>query len=98
MNGMRTAIRDFAEFLSGVLTECMGFTRIKLEQCLFVYDSNETRVVPSAKPATLEKFWLHITKLVVIKRSEALNPRLSVVYTWSVHTVVFKNPHAEDLL
>ena len=46
MNGMRTASRDFAEFPAGVLTECMGFTRIKLEQCLFVYDSNETRVVP----------------------------------------------------
>ena len=33
-----------------------------------------------AKPATLEKFWMQITKLVVIKRGEALNPRVPVVY------------------
>ena len=33
-----------------------------------------------AKPATLEKFWLHMTKLWVIKRGEALNPRSLVVY------------------
>ena len=31
-----------------------------------------------AKPATLEKFWTQITKLVVIKRGEALNPRIPV--------------------
>ena len=33
-----------------------------------------------AKPATLEKFWMQITKLVVIKRGEALDPRVPVVY------------------
>ena len=33
-----------------------------------------------AKPATLEKFWSQITKLVVIKRGEALNPRIPVTY------------------
>ena len=33
-----------------------------------------------AKPATLEKFWMQITKLVVIKRGEALNPRVPAVY------------------
>ena len=87
MNGMRTASRDYTEFLAGVLTECMGFTRGKLERCLFVHESNERRVVfhvddplSCATPATLEKFSLHITKLVVIKRGEALNPRLSVVF------------------
>ena len=31
-----------------------------------------------AKPATLEKIWTQITKLVVIKRGEALNPRVPV--------------------
>ena len=48
--------------------------------CLFVHESNETRVVSHvddtlicAKLATLEKFWTQITKLVVIKRGEALN-------------------------
>ena len=62
--------RNFTEFLAGELTEHMGFRRGKLERC-----SNETRVVSHvddplicAKPATLEKFWTQITKLVVIKR------------------------------
>ena len=45
MNGMRTASRDFAEFLAGVVTECMGFKRGKLERCLFIHESNEVRVV-----------------------------------------------------
>ena len=87
MNGMRTASRDFTEFLAGILTEHMGFKRGKLERCLFVHESNETRVVSHvddplicAKPATLEKFWTQITKLVVIKRGEALNPRVPVTY------------------
>ena len=31
MNGMRTASRDFTEFLAGILTEHMGFKRGKLE-------------------------------------------------------------------
>ena len=87
MNGMRTASRDFTEFLAGKLTEHMGFKRCKLNRCLFVHESNETRVVSHvddpficAKPATLEKFWTQITKLVVIKRGEALNPRIPVTY------------------
>ena len=56
----------------------MGFKRGKLERCLFVHGLNETRVVSHvddplicAKPATLEKLWTQITKLVVIKRGEA---------------------------
>ena len=87
MNGMRTASRDFTEFLAGKLTEHMGFNRGKLERCLFVHESNETREVSHvddplicAKPATLEKFWTQITKLVVIKRGEALIPRVPVTY------------------
>ena len=31
---MRTASRDFTEFLAGVLTEHVGFKRGKLERCL----------------------------------------------------------------
>ena len=65
----------------------MGFKRVKLERCLFVHESNETCVVSHvddplicAKPATLEKFSMQITKLVVIKRGEALNRRVPVVY------------------
>ena len=84
MNGMRTASRDFTEFLAGVLTEHIGSKCGKLERCLFVDGSNETRVVSHvddplicAKPATLEKFWMQITKLVVIKRGAALHPPCS---------------------
>ena len=51
-----------------------------------MHESNETRVVSHvddplicAKPATLEKFWMQITKLVVIKRGEALTSRVLVV-------------------
>ena len=87
MNGMRTASRDFTEFLAGKLTEHISVKRGKLERCLFVHESNETRVVSHvddplicAKPSTLEQFWMQITRLVVIKRGEALNPRVLVVY------------------
>ena len=87
MNGLRTASRDLTEFLAGIPTKHMGFKRGKLERCLFVHESNETRVVSHvddplicAKPATLEKFWMQITKMVVIKRGEALNPCVPVVY------------------
>ena len=79
MKGMRTASRNFTQFLAGTLTEHMGFKRGTLERSLFVHESNETRVVSHvddplicAKPATPEKFWMQITKLVVINRREAL--------------------------
>ena len=79
MNGMRTASRDFTEFLAGTLTEQMGFKRGKLERCLFVHESNETRVVCHvddplicAKPATLEKLLTQITKMVVTKRGDSV--------------------------
>ena len=79
MNGMRTACRDVTEFLDCILTGHMGFKRGKLERCLFVHESNKTRVafhvddpLICAQPATLEKFWMQITKLAVIKRGEAL--------------------------
>ena len=83
MNGMRTASRVLQNSWL-VYSQSMGFKRGKLERCLFVHESNETRVVPHvvshvddplicAKPATFEKFWMQITKLVVIKRKEAFN-------------------------
>ena len=57
MNGMRTASRDFTEFLAGILTEHMGFKRGKLERCLFVHESNETRVVSHADDAQIDRYW-----------------------------------------
>ena len=66
MNGTRTASRDLTEFLAGILTEHMGFERGKLERCLVVHESTETRVVSHVndplicgKPATLEKYADH---------------------------------------
>ena len=84
----------------------MGFKRGKLERCLFVHESNETRVVSHvddplicAKPATLEKFGTQITKLVVIKRGEALNPRIPGFYLGfeyrSVHDGERRGIHSE---
>ena len=77
MNGMRTASRDFTEFLAGILTEHMGFKRGKLERCLFVHESNETRVVSHVDDPLI---CAQITKLVVIKRGEGLNRRIPVTY------------------
>ena len=81
----------------------MGFKRGKLESCLFVHESNETRVVSHvdvplicAKPATLEKFWTQITKLVVIKRGEALNPRILASY--EVYTMATAEDSQSNLL
>ena len=103
MNGMRTANREFTEFLAGILTEHMGFKRGKLERCLFVHESNETRVVSHvddplicAKPATLEKFWMQITKLVVVKREEKLSTRAFLRCTWDSSTEVHTKLNAED--
>ena len=60
-----------------------------------MHESNETRVVSHvddplicAKPATLDKFWMQITKLVVIKRGEAINPRGPVVHLGSEYRSV----------
>ena len=44
-----------------------------------------------AKPAKLEKFWMQITKLVVIKRGEALNPRVPVLYLGFDHQSVHES-------
>ena len=63
------------------------FKRGRLERFLLCMSRTKTRVVSHvddplicAEPATLEKFWTQITKLVVIKRGEALNPRILVTY------------------
>ena len=98
MNGMRTASRDFTEFLAGILTKHMGFKRGKVERCQFIHESNKARVVSHvddplicAKPATLEKFWTQITRLVVIKRGEALNPHIPVAYLGFEYQSVYES-------
>ena len=42
-------------------------------------ERHASRTRHDAKPATLDRFWIHIANLVVIKRCEALNPRILVV-------------------
>ena len=82
MNGMRTASRDFTEFLAETL-KSHGFQTWQIGAML-----SRTKHVIShvddplicAKPATLEQFWTQTTKLVVIKRGEALNPHVPVTY------------------
>ena len=58
----------------------MGVARGKLERCLFVHELHLTVTIHCAKRAALDKFCLHNTKLVVIERCEALNPRVLMVY------------------
>ena len=60
--------------------------RVKNWDDVFLHESNETRIVSHvadpltcAKPATLDRFWTHIAKLVVIKRGEAVNSHTIVV-------------------
>ena len=80
----------------------MGFKRGKLERCLFVNEWNETRVVSlvddpliCAKPATLEEFWMQITKLVVIKRGKFPTPAF-LWFTWDSSTKGHKKVNAYD--
>ena len=54
--------------------------RVKNWDDVFLHESNETRIVSHvadpltcAKPATLDRFWTHIAKLVVIKRQFSHN-------------------------
>ena len=42
-------------------------------------ERHASRTRHDAKPATLDRFWIHIANLVVIKRCKALNPRIFVV-------------------
>ena len=59
------------------LQECKNVTMLSWGHCV---TSKDRYTLICAKPATLEKFWTQITKLVVVKRGEALNPRVPVTY------------------
>ena len=80
MNGMRTASRDFTEFLAGKLTEhwsdvCLCMSRTKHVWYLMW---TTLSVVPNQQ--RLKNSGCRSRKLVVIKRREAQNPRVPVVY------------------
>ena len=54
----------------------------KLERCLLVRSRTRHELYLMSKTQSLvelDRFWVHIAKLVVVKRSEALNPRILVV-------------------
>ena len=91
MNGMRTASRDFTEFVAEIITKHLEFKHGKLERCLFVHESNETRVViprgrsshscqtDTCKILRSQNWWW--------SRGEALNPRVHIMHTvlrWSI--------------
>ena len=52
MNGMRTASRDFAEFLAGILAECMGFYTLKNGTDVFLcMIERDTSCISCRRPA-----------------------------------------------
>ena len=62
------------------LLECKNDINVTMVSWRHCVTSKDGYTLIRAKPATLEKFWSQITKLVVIKRREALNPRIPVTY------------------
>ena len=73
---------DTTEFLAGVPTEHMVSNVANWSDVCLCLSRTETRVVSHvddplicAKPPTLEKIWMQITKLVVFKREKLSPPR-----------------------
>ena len=103
MNSMRKSSRDFTEFLAGVLTEHVGFKRGKLERCLVVHESNETRVVSHlhdplicAKPARSKNSGCR-SRSWSWSREEKLSTRAFLRCTWDSSTEVYTKLNAKDL-
>ena len=63
-----------------ILLECKNDIYMMMVSWGHCVTSKDGYTLICAKPATLEKIWSQITKLVVIKRGEALNPRIPVTY------------------
>ena len=66
--------------IAQILLECKNDNYVMMVSWVHCVTSKDGYTLICAMPATLEKFWTQITKLVVIKRGEALNPRVPVVY------------------
>ena len=64
--------------IAQILLECKNDIYVMTVSCEHCVTSKDGYTLICAKPATLEIFWTQITKLVVIKRGEALNPRVPV--------------------
>ena len=88
----------FYRILGRYTHETHGFQKWQAGTLSIIHESNEARVVSHvddplicAKPATLEKFWTQITRLVVIKRGEAFNPHIPVAYLGSEYQSVHES-------
>ena len=66
--------------IAQILLECKNDIYVMMVSWGHCVTSKDGYTLICATPATLEKFWSQITKLVVIKRGEALNPRIPVTY------------------
>ena len=62
------------------LLECKNDMYVMMVSWRHCVTSEDGYTLVCAKPATLEKVWSQITKLVVIKRGEALIPNIPVTY------------------
>ena len=66
--------------IAQILLECKNDIYVMMVSWGHCVTSKDGYTLICAMPATLEKIWTQITKLVVIKRGEALNPRVPVTY------------------
>ena len=66
--------------IAQILLERKNDTYVMMVSWEHCVTSKDGYTLICAKPATREKFWTQITKLVVIKRGGALNPRILVTY------------------
>ena len=78
--------------IAQILLECKNDIYVMMVSWEHCVTSKDGYTLICAKPATLEKFWSQITKLVVIKRGQALNPRILVTYLG----FVFRSVHDGD--
>ena len=78
-----------AQKLQGLKND-INVTMVSWGHCV---TSKDGYILVCAKPVTLEKFWKQITKLVVIKRGEALNPRAPVTYLGFEYLSVHDGDH-----
>ena len=66
--------------IAQILLKCKKDIYVMMVSWVHCVTSKDGYTLICAQPATLEKFWTQITKFVVIKRGEALNPRVPVTY------------------
>ena len=69
----------FSDFFAGAFTDGTSQAgTMSFCACVEFFLMSTTCSLFFATPATLENFWLHVTKLMLLKTGETLNPRLLV--------------------